>query len=111
MIEDYNEQIMGAIDFIISYDKDIVPDKDVTHLIKDIVETLNDKYKHMNIHFRVSDIENQTWFELNGLVQLAHNRRNQQLPPLHIVNSYLTNSELSRFMVLSHQLSDEGKST
>ena len=108
MNKDYNEQIMGTIDFVISYDKDIIPDKDVDQLIEEISTTLNDKYRDIGINFRVSGVEDLYWFELNGLVQLAHNRRNSSLHPLHIIQAYLTDGELHRFSVLSRKISEEG---
>lgn len=98
---------MGTIDFVISYDKDIVPDKDVDRLIEEISTTLNDEFRDIGINFRVSGVEDLNWFELNGLVQLAHNRRNSKIHPLHIIQSYLTDGELHRFSVLSQRISEE----
>lgn len=107
MSDDYNEQITGTINFIFGYNKDIVPNKEINQLINEIITILNEEYSNLGLYFEKGEVENQKWFELNGLVQLAHDRRNQQLSPVRILTTYLTNGELYRLSVLGRQISEE----
>jgi len=106
-MDDYNEQLIGTIDFVMNFDKDIVPDRDVEELLHEISTSLNEKYKELAIHFDIAKYENSKWFELNGLVQMAHDRRNASLHPMHILKGYLTQGELHKYSVLAQQISAE----
>lgn len=111
-VNDYNEIVMGTIDFQISYDKNNKPRLTIVQLINDVIDTLNTRYKVLNsenfdIYFHLDNIEDQVWFELNGLIHEAYNRRNKQVTPLSVIHSYLTDDELNRFTTLSKCISKE----
>lgn len=109
-VHDYNESVMGSIDFQIDFDKDKTYRKTIVQLITDVIDSLNVKHREFNgenvaIHFHLDNIEDQVWFELNGLIQEAHNRRNKEMPPLQVIHNYLDKDELERFSTLSKLIS------
>ncbi|MHA2109599.1 MAG: hypothetical protein ACW99R_17970 [Candidatus Hodarchaeales archaeon] len=108
----YDEQVMGTIDFQISYDKDKIPTKSIVQLIQRIINDLNTENEpmcndHFDIHFRLDNIENQVWYKLNGLIHTAYERRNKKLTPAQVIDNYLTKDELKQFTDLTLQISKE----
>lgn len=108
----YDEQIIGTIDFIISYDKKMIPDRDIADLINDITKSLNFKFdvmKHnsFDIHFDMVGLEDQRWQELNSLIRVANNRQSSKVKPLDVIRNNLTLDEMSRFDTLTRQISKE----
>lgn len=109
---DYNQAVMGTIDFQISYDNKQTSRKTIVRLINDAINTLNTKYKELNsngfdIHFHLDNIEDEIWFELNGLIHLSFERYNKEKTPLFIIHNYLTSKELDRFSILTSIISKE----
>ena len=112
MADNYNEQFMGTIDYIISYDENTIPTKDVLLLMKEVGKSLNKQYKvfnseRFNIHFSMEGIEDHRRHELNGLIKLAFDRQNDKVKLLDVLRSQLNPDEWSRFYLLSRQI--EGK--
>lgn len=108
----YSEAVMGTIEFQISYDNRQTSRETVVQLIDNVINTLNTRYKELNssefdIHFHLDNIEDQVWFELNGLIHLAFERYNKKRTPMFIVHNYLTSEELDRFSVLTTIISEE----
>jgi len=110
--KNYSEAVMGTIEFQISYDNKQTSREVIVNLIDNAVNTLNTRYKELNssgfdIHFHLDNIEDQVWFELNGLIHLAVERCNRRKTPLFIVHNYLTSEELDRFSALTTTISEE----
>ncbi len=104
---DYNEQVMGTINFVISYDKNKNPRHTIVQLIENIIKNLNVENEPMcndnfDVHFSVGLLENDIWYELNGLIQEAYNKRNQDIPQYKVINRYLNREQLKRFNTLSN---------
>lgn len=109
---EYNEQIVGTIDFIISYDKEMIPTHDIANLVDDITQSLNEQYavlrgNNFDIQFNFEGCEDQRWQELNGLIKVAWNRLNSKVKPFDVIRNNLTPNELSRFNILTQRITKE----
>lgn len=109
---EYNKAVMGSIEFMIGYDGNLIPRREIVNLIDESITTLNESNKvimgdNFEIYFHLDNIEDETWHELNSLVRLAYNRRNREMSPVRVVHHYLTSKELDRFSRLTDKLAGE----
>jgi hypothetical protein len=109
---DYNEAVMGSIDFQFSFKNSNVSRHTIVQLIDDVIKALNDKYKgfddeNIDAHFHLENIEDEVWYELNGLIHEAYKRWNKEKPPLQVIHDYLSATQLDRFSVLTDKIAKE----
>ncbi len=102
----YNAQIMGTVNFVVSFDKDKSPESTIVKLINNIIDDLNTENEPMcndnfDIHFSVGLLEDEVWYELNGLIQEAYQKRNEDMPQHKAITKYLSEEQLERFKTLS----------
>ena len=102
----YNAQIMGTVNFVVSFDKDMNPENTIVTLVSNIIDDLNTENEPMcndnfDIHFSVGLLEDEVWYELNGLIQEAYQKRNKDMPQHKVITKYLSKKQLKRFNTLS----------
>lgn len=90
-------QIIGTFDIVMTYDDELIGDKELMRLMDDIKQTIDSKYKNVIDIFAPSHITDSKLYELEGLINLAKERFLSTEHHAKLINSYLTRYEADRY--------------